>query len=145
VFDGVQQALDDDLPPLGDSRNGPELGFDAAHGIEVVYTKEIDSSHWFIARQSNSCFQAFENCWGPFATPSLQQPAKVVYLRDLDLPPRDGNRRLVWRDLEDPDLSHEQVLDDPNATQFGQWVRIDNEDLILTQYDLADGSRQIAL
>jgi hypothetical protein len=36
------------------------------------------------------------------------------------------------------------VLDDPNATFFGQWKRIDNEDIILTLY--ADGAnRQIAL
>jgi hypothetical protein len=133
VFDGPPIDLDSGLPPLSQSFNGPEFGFDTGHGIEVVYTKETDPNHWFVARQANYCLPQLPECptcwselefpnpapasdnrWGPFSTESVTA-AKVVYFKDEVIPRDPIERRLAWRNLEGPDLT-EHVIDDPSAT-----------------------------
>jgi hypothetical protein len=52
-------------------------------------------------------------------------------------------RRLAWRQLESQP-QQENLIDDANATGFGQWKRIDNVDVILTLYD-EGANRQVAL
>jgi hypothetical protein len=68
VFDGAEKYLGNGLPPLSDSLNGPELGFDPNDGAEVVYTLEDSVTHnWYLARSANSCFQLADECWNQVA------------------------------------------------------------------------------
>jgi hypothetical protein len=162
VFDGVATDLGGGLPPLSESLNGPEIGFDITAGVEIVATVESQDPvpRWFVARWANYSYQIdpgaweylpFANPapyerWGPFPTRNTSGLAKVVYLR-TNGPRETTTPQLVWRDLENPNINLEQVLNDPNVTRFGQWVRVDNDDRIMTQYGPPGAylDRQIAL
>jgi hypothetical protein len=170
VFFGAPADLGGGLPPLGESHNGPEIGHDGLWGWEVVYTlaNAPTPGFWNVVRAANDCSfwgddetwagcwdirlflnanPSSENRWFPFATTVWAQPANVVYFVDDDPPRDDAGRRLAFRTLEaaGPAPYGEYVIDDANATGFGQWERIDNEDFILTLYDDPQGNRQIAL
>jgi hypothetical protein len=159
VFDGPAHDFGGGLPPLSQSSNGPELGFDAAHGVEVVYTLEDTATNeWSIARQANYCLRLEESCWSfleipntnpdenrwkPFVTASLSTRAKIVYFRTPG--PRDVDVRVAWRDLEDPDPAHEHVIDDPNVTGFGRWAEIGGQPFLVVIYGPLDAENQVAL
>lgn len=158
VFIGGELDLDAGLPLLSQSSNGPELGLDAEHGVEIVYTKETPEGLWHLARLANNCPNVAPQCWayreipnttekqnrwGPFATGTAGKRAWVVYYRTPG--PRDVNKRVAWRVLEDPDPTHERVIADANVSFIGPWARIGGEDFIMALYGPPDGDRQVAL
>jgi hypothetical protein len=107
------------LPPLSQTLNGPEIGFDTAAGFEVVHTKRI-GDNWYHARRANGCPARAPGCWqpqgfpndppgsnrwGPFVTQNLDTAASVVYFHtDGD---REVGRGLAFRSLEDTNLANE--------------------------------------
>jgi hypothetical protein len=158
VFAGPKLGLDSGLPPLSQSSNGPEPAVDVQQGIEFVYTKESATGHWFLARWANDCVDLADDCWayrefpnangaenrwGPFATLASLQAAKVAYYRTPG--PRDANKRLAWRELEDGDLAHERIIADPEVTFLGPWARIGNRDFMLALKGPPDGDQQVIL
>ena len=158
VFDGPATDFGGGLPPLSQSSNGPEVGFDVNQGQEIVYTLEDPVTHdWYLARQANACYRQDESCWSflaipntnpgenrwhPFITQTRTQ-AKIVYYKTPG--PRDVDVRVAWRNLEDPDPSHERVINDANVTAFGRWARFDNQPFLVVLYGPTDADNQAAV
>jgi hypothetical protein len=159
------------MPPLNETFNGPEVGFDYLEGYEVVYTKEDAEGNWYHARLANSCQgvpcwelrdfpngqpdppnPSYENRWNPFVTQNvdLEEPAKVLYAatpgdRDSQTEPK----RKVFRTLEVTDWnspSEVTISGGLNATGGGFWARIDDKDYIIsTLTDSVSGDLDIVL
>jgi hypothetical protein len=157
VFAGPALDLDSGLAPISRSGNGPEPGFDINHGVEIVYTKESETGQLFVARCANSCVDvddacwdcrvfanadAEENRWKPGATRATLQAAKVAYHYSPGTP--DTDVRVAWRELEDADLDHEHLINDPNVAAVGAWARIGNRDFLLV-YGPPDADQQVAI
>jgi hypothetical protein len=140
VFMWQPVSIDEDpLPPIGDTTNGPEIGFDGDHAYEVVYTKlDQATGNWFHARAANTCnvpawsstcFEVknfpnvgqYTNRWGPFVTQNseldIPEPAKVVY-RASSGSPMLNSKRKVFRELEDANLSHETTIDGGDESSY---------------------------
>ena len=158
VFAGPALDLDSGLAPISRSSNGPEPGFDIEHGVEIVYTKESETGQLYPARCANSCVNLDDACWDcqdfpnpdgaqnrwePSATRETLQAAKVRYYRSPGPPETDA--RVVWRELEDPDLAHEHVIGDASVVSAGPWVRIGNRDFLMALYGPPEAERQVVL
>jgi len=159
VFAGPTVDLGGGLASISDSRNGPEFGFGPTAGTQVVFSAEDPNTHnFYIGRSGNACPQLDDGCWIslPFpnpdpaenrwhalATTTTVPTSKIIYFHSPG--PRDTDVHIAWRDLEDTDLSHEQILDDPNAVDFSAWALINNEYFMVLQYGPPDGDQQVAL
>jgi hypothetical protein len=159
VFAGPAVDLGGGLARIEDSANGPEFGLGSADGTQVVYTSQDPLTHnLYIGRSANSCPDLGDGCWVsmPFANVTPEEnrwhtsatldtvaPAKIVYTYSPG--PRDTDVHIAYRDLEDPDLSHEHVINDPKAVDFSHWVLVNGEYFIMLQYGPEGGDQQAAL
>jgi hypothetical protein len=156
VFREAPFQKDTDLPPLLQSLNGPEIGFDETVGFEVAYTKVGTGDNWYHARLANDCVIQMPGCWlqkdfvnapsgsnrwNPFVTQNADGAATAVYFRTPGS--RDAQRRLALRPLEES-LAEEVVISDPNAfSGTHRWARIDSKDYIVTTYGQGTGTDDV--
>jgi len=158
VFAGPTVDLGGGLASINDSANGPEFGL-GPQGTQIVYTSEDPVTHnLYIGRSTNACPDLDDGCWVSMPFPNLTPdenrwhtsatldtvtPPKIVYTYSPG--PRDTDVHIAYRDLEDPDLSHEHLIQDRKAVDFSHWVLVNGEYFIVLQYGPEGGDQQAAL